>query len=91
MRAPETLSPIVAWRLWWVPATVPPVCLVVRVVVVVVVVVVAGARRVPVVRWPPPSSLVFKLGRAVVRVVRVVRGVVWWVRRTGMLIVWICL
>jgi hypothetical protein len=49
---------------------------------VVVVVVAAGVRRVAVARLGP-RSLVFRLGRAALRVVLVVRGatVVWWVRR----------
>jgi hypothetical protein len=57
-----------------VAAACPWVVRVVRVVVVVVVV--AGALR-AVVAWvlcPPPSRRVFKLGRAVERVVRVVWG-----------------
>ena len=87
--APETLSPIVAWRLCWTPvAWTPWEGVVLVVLVVVVVVVVAGARRAVVARVvrPPPRSLVFRLGRAVVRVGRVVRGAV---RRIGMLIVWL--
>lgn len=61
---------------WW-----PPVVLVVLVVVVVVVVPVTGLRLVAVRRFPPPRSLLLRLGFAVERVVRVVRGaVVRWVR-----------
>ena len=62
---------------WW-----PPAVLVVLVVVVVVVVVpVTGLRLVAVCRLPPPSSLLLRLGCAVERVARVVRGaVVRWVR-----------
>jgi hypothetical protein len=83
IKAPETLSPIVAWRLWWWVAVVAPwwpaawwPAPVVRVVfvVVVVVVVVAGAWR-ALVRVPArgvPMILVLKLGFA--RVVLVVRG-----------------
>lgn len=73
---PDTLSPMVAWRLWWWTGVAlawcpwAPVVLVVRVVVVVVVVVTGvrlAVRR-------PPSSLVLRLGRAVARVARTVRG-----------------
>jgi hypothetical protein len=55
-------------------------------VVVVVVVVVAGARVARVLR-PPPRRRVLRLGRAVERVVRVVRGtaVVRWVRLRGIM------
>jgi hypothetical protein len=78
--APETLSPMVAWRLWWCTgaAVAWPWCApVVRTVLVVVVVVVvaAGVLR-AVVAWVRlgPSRRVLRLGRAVERVVRVVRG-----------------
>lgn len=52
----------------------------------VVVVVVAGALVARVLR-PPPKRRVFRLGRAVDRVVRVLRGtaVVRWVRLRGMM------
>jgi hypothetical protein len=86
--APDTLSPMVAWRLWWCtgaavvwPWRVPPV--VRTVLVVVVVVVVAGARVARVLR-PPPRRRVLRLGRAVVRVARVVRGAVRRVEVRGM-------
>ena len=89
MRAPETLSPTVTWRLWWwatpverVPWT--PCAGVVRVVRVVVVVVVtaAGVRRVTVVRLGP-RSLCLRVG--LVRVARTVRGAA--VRLIGMMMV----
>jgi hypothetical protein len=68
---------------WWTGAAVvrapvvrPPVVRVVLVVVVVVVVPVTGLRLVAVRRLaPPPRSLLLRLGCAVERVVRVVRGV----------------
>ena len=94
---------MVAWRLWCTGAAVPwwpwrPGVVRVVLVVVVVVVVVAGAWR-AVVRLGP-RSLVFRLGRAVVRVARVVRGaVVRWARvvrgaerrMRGMMIGWLVL